>query len=115
MPKKSKYKTAEERKKANNENAKLWYQKHKNDPEFIKRRKYYQAKYYDKLNVTKQEFLKEYNTDYAFYIRSVRTGKLEKKILKSEKQLSKLQNSIHNMKVRLTDIQKRFGHLDKKK
>lgn len=114
MPRKAKYKTLEEKKIANKNNAKLWYQKHKNDPEFILRRKWYQAKYYDKLSVTKQEFLREYNTDYAFYIRSVRTGRLERKIIKSEAQLKKLQNSIHNMKARLADIQNRFGHLDNK-
>lgn len=114
MPRNKKYKTEQEKKAAGNENAKRWYQNHKNDPEFIKRRRWYQAKYYDNLNVAKKDFLREYNSDYALYIRSVRTGKLEKKIIKSKQKVSDLQASIIEMEKRLEDLTKRFSHLENK-
>lgn len=112
MSRNKKYKTAEEKRLAGNENAKRWYKNHKNDPEFIKRRRWYQAKYYDNLNVAKKDFLREYNSDYALYIRSVRTGKLEKKIIKSKQKVSDLQASIVEMERRLEDLTNRFGHLE---
>ena len=114
MSRHKKYATIEEKKAAGNINAKNWYQKHKNDPEFIKRRKWYQAKYYSKMNVDKKDFLREYNTDYAYYIKSVRTGKLEKKIIKSKQKVYDLQASIEEMEHRLEDLTKRFGHLENK-
>lgn len=114
MARNKKYQTLEEKKAAGNETAKRWYHQHKNDPEFILRRKWYQAKYYDKLNVEKHTFMREYNTDYAFYIRSIRTGKLENKIQKAKEQYNKLKTNIENMEKRLVDLKQKFGHLDNK-
>lgn len=111
MGRKSKYKTLEEKKIANNEAAKSWYQKHKNDPSFIERRKWYQIRYYDNLDVTKKQFFREYNTDYIFYVRNVVTGKFEKKIADTKEKADKLINKIKEMEERRSYLINKFGHL----
>lgn len=112
MGRKAKYNTPEEKRAAMRAASKAWYEKHKNDASFIMRRRWYQTKYYDKLNVTKKDFLREYNTDYVFYIRNVRTGKLEKRIVQDKEALKKLEQSIFEKETRLRDLTQRFGHLE---
>lgn len=112
MSRKRIYNTPEEKKAALNENAKNWYQKHKNDPEYIMRRKWYQTKYYDGLDIDKQSFMREYNADYALYIRSIRTGRLAKKIANNKLKLKHLQDSIIRDEKRLQEVTQRFRHLE---
>lgn len=112
MPKR-KYNTEEEKKIAKKINAKNFYNKHKNDPEFISKRKAYFDKYYKELNNVKKEAYREYQADYAFYTRSVLTGKFEKKIIKNKELLKRLENKIFNMEAKLLNIKNKFKHLEK--
>lgn len=112
MPRKKIYNTPEERRLANNARARQWYQNHKNTEKFKKDRKYYQLKYCNGLSDTKKQFLREYNSDYIFYVRSVRTGRFERKIIKSKEELKKLESKIFNMEARLNDLKEKFGHLE---
>ena len=110
----SKYKTIEEKKEANKQNARNWYQKHKNDPKFIEKRKKYLARYYSNIDSIKKDFYKTYHANYSFYVRNIRTGKLEKKIIKSKEELKRLENSIFDMENKLAHLKKVFGHLENK-
>ena len=112
---KSKYMTKEEKRKANNENAKKWYQNHKNDEAFKAKRKAYLNKYFKGLDDTKKEFLKQYNSDYTFYVRNIRTGKFEKRIIKKKEQVKQIQAIIDSMEQKLLTLNKRFKHLDEVK
>lgn len=112
MPK-IKYKTEEEKIEAYHRNAKNFYEKHKNDPKFIEKRKAYLNGYYKSLDKTRKEAYREYQADYAFYVRSVVSGRFEKKIAKSKKQLKALQDKIYNMEQRLLYIKNKFAHLKK--
>ena len=109
-----KYNTPEEKRAAMNRICRAWYQKHKNDPEYKKLVKYRYEKYKKGLNDTKEQFLREYNTDYVYYIRNVRTGKFQKRIVKAEENASIMLDNIKLMKKRLDYLLKKFGHLDKK-
>lgn len=108
------YKTEEELRQAKNRISRNWYQKHKNDPEYKKLVKYRYEKYKRGQIETKEEFMREYNTDYVYYIRNVRTGKLEKRIAKIETRAEDLLKTIKYMKARLDYLLKKFGHLDHK-
>ena len=114
MPK-VKYKTQEEKKQAVINNAKRWYQNHKNDEIFKAKRKAYLEKYFKGLNSTKKEFLKQYNSDYTFYVRNIKTGKFEKRIVKKKEQQAKLEQIIKEMEEKLIDITNKFKHLDEVK
>lgn len=109
-----KYKTEEERLKARKEASKRWYNKHKNDPKQLQKRAYYQAKYYDKLNVNSEEFLKDYNTEYKFYLRNIHTGKLQRKIVKAKKQVEDLSKKIEQWEQRLVLLKIKFLNLETK-
>ena len=112
MSRKKIYNTPEEKKAALNENAKKWYKKHKNDPEYIMRRKWYQTKYYDGLDVDKEAFLREYNADYALYVRSVRTGRLARKIANNKERIKHVEACIARDEKRLQEVTARFKHLE---
>lgn len=114
MARQSKYKTQEEKKKANNESAKRWYYNHKNDESFKQKRNEYHRKYYNNLKIAKREYLKSYNTDYSFYVKNVRTGKFEKRIVKTKEELKALELKVFNMEQKLIYIKNKFGHLDNK-
>lgn len=113
MARNKKYNTDEERRLAKIETAKKYYQKHKNEEEFIKRRKYYSWKYTQNLNVEQKDFLKEYNTDYCFYVRSIRSGRLNRRIEEKKQKVKELQEQIANMEKRLADLTAKYGHLEK--
>ena len=114
MSRPSKYKTPQEKKEALKIYAKNWYERHKNDPEFIKVKKFRYNKYKKGLKETKEQFLREYNTDYIFYIRNVRTGKFQKKIVKAEQTSEQLIKSIKDMKMELDRLLNKFEHLENK-
>ena len=59
--------------------------------------------------------MREYNSDYVFYIRNVRTGKFQKKIEKAEQNSNILKENIKVMKDRLNYLINKFGHLENKK
>lgn len=111
---KKKYTTEEEKKKATIDNAKRWYQNHKNDEAFKAKRKAYLNKYFKGLDDTKKEFLKQYNSDYTFYVRNIRTGKFEKRIVKKKEQVKQIQAIIDSMEQKLLALNERFKHLDDK-
>jgi len=111
---KKKYNTLEERKEANKRNAINFYNNHKNDPEFIKKRKAYYEKYYSRLSQDKKKLYKTYNTDYAFYIKNIRTGLFELKINKYLNKYNELNKKIKKMQDRLTYLRNKFGHLENK-
>ena len=114
MARKSKYNTKEDKINANREAAKKWYYTHKNDEEFKQKRNAYHRKYYNNIQKAKREYLRSYNTDYAFYVKNVRTGKFERKIIKTKEELKELESKLHNMETRMSSLLDRFGHLDKK-
>ena len=110
-----KYKTEQEKRQAYNEYAKNYYYLHKNDPEFNAKRKSYYKGYYDSLSDVKKEAYRTYNSEYSFYVRSVITGKLEKKIVKNKEKVKELENKIHEMQEKLNYMRNKFEHLGKKK
>lgn len=114
MPKQNKYKTIEERRKANNESAKRWYHNHKNDENFKRKRNEYHKKYYNSLDQVKKDALKTYNSDYVFYIKNIRTGKFELKIAKTKQQLTELTNKLNRMQERFTYLKNKFYKLETK-
>lgn len=114
MPK-TKYKNEEEKKQANRINAKNWYERHKNDEQFKNKRRSYMARYKNALSDAKKQFLREYNSDYVFYVKNVKTGKFEKRIAKTKQQLLALQDKLEVMQNRLYHIKNKFGHLDENK
>ena len=113
MGRKKKYLTEEEKKESLNQNAKNWYQRNKDNPDFILRRKWYQTKYYDNLNISREDFIREYNADYALYMRSIRTGRLARKIAKNKERVKYLQDCITRDEKRLYEVTERFKHLEK--
>lgn len=110
---KKKYKTLQEKKEASIKNAKNYYQLHKDDPEFKEKRRNYYKGYYNNLSDVKKEAYRTYNSEYAFYVRSVITGKLEKKIIKNQNKMKELENKIHDMKRKLNYMHNKFDHLGK--
>lgn len=102
----------EEQRLAYNQAARNYYKKHKDEPEFKAKRKEYINNYFKKIDKDKKKQYHNYVVDYAFYIRSVVTGRFQKKIEKNKQRLKDLQNKIYAMEDRLKDIQLRFGHLD---
>ena len=111
---KKKYNTIEERKEANKRNAINYYHKHKNDPEFMNKRRAYYEKYYSRLNQDKKNAYKSYNTDYVFYIKNVRTGLFELKITRYLNKFHELGEKIKKMEDRLAYLRNKFGHLENK-
>lgn len=115
MPRPKKYNTPEEKKEAMKTYFRNWYYRHKNDPEYIKLTIYRQEKYKRGFTGSKEDFMREYNSDYVFYIRNVRTGKFQKKIEKAEQNSNILKENIKVMKDRLNYLINKFGHLENKK
>lgn len=112
---KRKYKNEEERREESNKKAKQYYHLHKNDPDFIEKRRNYYKGYYSNLSDVKREAYRTYNSEYAFYVRSVITGKLEKKIIKSKEKVKEMENKIHEMQRKLKYMHSKFDHLGKQK
>ena len=111
MKKQKIYNTNEELREALNNNAKKYYQEHKNDPKFKeKRRKYYKG-YYKSLSDVRKQAYRTYNSEYSFYIRSVVTGLFEKKIIKNKEKLKELEHKIFEMEYKLKYMKNKFGHL----
>lgn len=115
MKGKSKYNTIEEKKQANRNAAKKWYYAHKDTEEFKKKRNEYHRRYYNSMKDVKKEVIKAYNRDYIFYVKSVITGRFEKKIVKTKEQLKELTNKLNAMQNRLEYLTEKFGHLVIKK
>lgn len=113
MPK-IKYKTKEERKEALLQNAKNYYKTHKDEPEFKEKRRGYYKGYYSGLSEVKKQAYRSYNSEYSFYMRSVVTGRFEKKIIKNKKLLKALENKIFEMENKLKYMKNKFGHLSNK-
>lgn len=114
MTRQSKYKTQEEKKKANSDAAKKWYYANKDSEEFKKKRNEYHKKYYNNLNQVKREALKAYNSDYAFYIKNIKTGKFELKIARTKEQLKELNNKLNKMEERFIYLKNKFVRLETK-
>jgi hypothetical protein len=113
MPKK-KYATLEERRLAGIEAAKKFYQDHKNEPEFMEKRRGYYKKYYSGLSEVRKKAYRSYNSEYSFYMRSVLTGRFEKKIIKNKQRLKDLEQKIFEMEQKLIYMKNKFGHLEHK-
>ena len=113
MPKK-KYRTEKQRREAILQNAKNYYQVHKDEPEFKEKRRGYYKGYYRGMTEVRKQAYRSYNSEYSFYMRSIVTGRFEKRILKSKKQLQNLQNKILEMENKLQYMKNKFGHLIKK-
>ena len=99
MARRRKYNTEEEKKEAQKNYAKMYYNKHKEDPKFLNNRKYYYLKYRKGLSQSRKEFMRNYNTDYVYYIRNVITGKFEKKIAQTKEQARILNNKISSVHI----------------
>ena len=108
---KKKYFTQEEKIAANKRNSQKWYEEHKADPEFIKRRQLYQIRYRKNIDALKKDYMREYNTDYIFYVRNVVTGKFEKKIAKTKAQYLDISKKLKSMERRMKYLTDKFGHL----
>ena len=115
MARPKKYNTSEEKKEAMKQFSKNWYHRHKNDPEYIKLTKFRYNKYRKGLKDTKEDFMREYNTDYVYYIRNVRTGKFQAKIFKAKETSANLIKNIKEMEKELDRLLNRFKHLENKK
>lgn len=111
MARRRKYNTEEEKKEAQKNYAKMYYNKHKEDPKFLNNRKYYYLKYRKGLSQSRKEFMRNYNTDYVYYIRNVITGKFEKKIAQTKEQARILNHKIKEMENRKKYLINKFGHL----
>lgn len=111
MGKVKKYISEEEKKKALKQYAKEYYAKRKNDPTFITARKYYYLKYKKGLSQTRKDFMRNYNTDYVYYVRNIITGKFEKKIAETKEQAKMLDQKIKEMESRKQYLEDKFGHL----
>ena len=106
-----KYKSEEEKKAAMKQYAKEYYTKKKEDPTFITARKYYYLKYKKGLSQARKDFMRNYNTDYVYYVRNIVTGKFEKKIAETKEQAKMLEERIQEMEQRKQYLEDKFGHL----